>query len=422
MYKNPFLVSTLCLIFYGVIANIFLLDGFSIGKILIALLLLISVVITISVFYKEYYKLKKSIPNYTYVLICIIILINAINIFRSIFTSDTGESIFTIFGNPFSIPALFTPLAICYGIQLKNIRLLLPVLIWSAYIGVLLLIIGNALNFRLESDLFMLVPITLLYTSQFLVPFSSYVKKYQRLAIYLICLLDLAYIGIFLGSRATILRISFLFLIVFFIGTFRRYGLFLARSVVITMLVFLSVTFSWSITTGESPFEYALNSIQDSEGGDNNVSSKVDTRTFLYTELYSDLVNTSTLMFGKGASGRYFSNYFDDIKGIEAPSRLTVEVGILGILLKTGLVAAVLNLIIFTSAAFMALWRSNNSLVLLAGVILSIHIFILFSENIYSYDLYNYLIWFFVGMCLSKEIRNLSNRQIITIITSDKYT
>ena len=188
------------------------------------------------------------------------------------------------------------------------------------------------------------------------------------------------------------------------------------------MLVFLSVTFSWSITTGESPFEYALNSIQDSEGGDNNVSSKVDTRTFLYTELYSDLVNTSTLMFGKGASGRYFSNYFDDIKGIEAPSRLTVEVGILGILLKTGLVAAVLNLIIFTSAAFMALWRSNNSLVLLAGVILSIHIFILFSENIYSYDLYNYLIWFFVGMCLSKEIRNLSNRQIITIITSDKYT
>ena len=158
------------------------------------------------------------------------------------------------------------------------------------------------------------------------------------------------------------------------------------------------------ITTGESPLESYLSSSIDSD-------LQTDTRTFLYKELYSDLEENNQLLIGKGANGSYYSDYFSNAPE-ESAFRNNIEVGVLGMLLKGGLISVFLNLTLLVIAIFLSFFRSNNTFVTAVGFILIAHTILLFIENYYSYSSYNYAIWFFIGVCLSKDTRQMNNLDI----------
>tara|TARA_B110000090_G_scaffold159286_1_gene175487 strand:- start:1260 stop:2015 length:756 start_codon:yes stop_codon:yes gene_type:complete len=136
-----------------------------------------------------------------------------------------------------------------------------------------------------------------------------------------------------------------------------------------------------------------------------------DTRTFLYLEVFDDLVTNNNLLFGKGANGKYYSKYFNETGG-DTDNRLTVEVGVLSILLKVGLVGLILYLFILSTSIYYAFFRSNNYYILCIGYMIFVYTIVLFIKNPLAYSCSNIFIWFFIGTSFSSEIRKMSNMEI----------
>jgi len=125
------------------------------------------------------------------------------------------------------------------------------------------------------------------------------------------------------------------------------------------------------------------------------------------------------MIIGKGANGRYYSDYFSTVEG-DSPIRLNIEVGFLGLLLKGGMIAVILNLMLLIIAIYHAFFKSKNIFIVSIGFILLVHTILLFVENVISYSNYNFIIWYFIGICLSQKIRMLNNNQIKVILNTTK--
>jgi len=211
-----------------------------------------------------------------------------------------------------------------------------------------------------------------------------------------------------LGVRTMMLREFLLFICLFGAYLYSKFKIKSILRLSFLVLIVPIILFQYSIETGESAFE--ILGFQEAES-----DLSTDTRTFLYKEVFSDLIDTNQLLVGKGANGRYFSEFFTNDLGIIA-DRESVEVGILAILLKGGLIAVFLYLAILFLAIYYAFFKSNNSYVVGLGLMLTLYVVLLFIENILNYSSYNLWLWFFIGICLSKKIRIMNNREITLLL------
>lgn len=138
-----------------------------------------------------------------------------------------------------------------------------------------------------------------------------------------------------------------------------------------------------------------------------------DTRTFLYTELFSDL-NLKDLLIGKGFLGTYFSEYFLMIQKAGETNgdhfiRFSVEVGFLELILKGGFTLYVLFTFPLLYAAIKGIFKGyNNKLVFMFSVYILNEIYLMFFENIPSFTL-NYFILFFLSGYVLKKTRNIKS-------------
>jgi O-antigen ligase len=97
---------------------------------------------------------------------------------------------------------------------------------------------------------------------------------------------------------------------------------------------------------GESIFEL----IMGNSGNEySQLDPTVDTRTFLYYEVFQDLKSNEAFLFGKGLNAGYYSASFVTY------NRPIVEVGFLQIILKMGIVGFLLYVIVILRALFRAL-------------------------------------------------------------------
>jgi len=160
-----------------------------------------------------------------------------------------------------------------------------------------------------------------------------------------------------------------------------------------------------SIQTGRSAIQTYTSKFQDKQ-------MKIDTRTFLYVEVFEDLILNNNLIFGKGANGKYYFSYAEG----DDENRLTVEVGVLFYLLKGGIIALILNVLLLIMAIYYAFFRSSNYYIVAIGFVLLVHTILLFIENIPVYSLYNILTWILIGLCASKNFRSLNNQQVTALI------
>ena len=150
------------------------------------------------------------------------------------------------------------------------------------------------------------------------------------------------------------------------------------------------------LETGISVFYY----IGERYGAD----SSFDTRTLLYVEVLNDLASNNALLLGKGALGRYFSDYFYYLAdGGDFHLRMGVESGFLMMMLKAG------GLFVFTYAGLLlhsiykCLKYGMNKYCMLFACILASHFFMLFIYEIPVFNLKHVLFWVIIVFCNNKD-------------------
>lgn len=132
--------------------------------------------------------------------------------------------------------------------------------------------------------------------------------------------------------------------------------------------------------------------------------SEEDTRSPVEECFYSDL-QTQDWVFGKGIKGVYYCPFVDedDITGY----RDLIETDYLNIILKGGLVNLGLLLLILVPAMFKGLFFSKNILSKAAGLWILVWVICLYPANVSTFTLNYMLVWISVGICYSREIRNM---------------
>ncbi len=402
---NKFKIFLLLIILYEMSMIVFRLDGISVSKMIITSFIWISVILAISVFVARYKKIKTNSPNFAFRLLIILIFWYSINIIRGFF--GESASITTLLGNVYTSLAFLTPFVIGFSFKKENIYHLHNYFFKILKLGFLLFPVFFILGGGLLNRIQLRVLILLLLPVVFLMTTINFEERKKQVFIFIILTL-LSYIAFGLSNRTMIIR-EFLLIIGFLaLFLYRKFHFKWILKTTYVLLILPLVFIQYSIQIGESAIQQNLSKIQDDE-------LSTDTRTFLYMEVYEDLVENKQLVYGKGANGTYYSNYFSSAEG-DSETRLTLEVGVLSLLLKTGLIGVTLYLLLLFISIYFAFFRSHNYYVVGVGLMLFIHVILFFVENIISFSSYNLFVWFFIGVCLSKEVRSMSNLEIKNII------
>ena len=399
----------LCLI-YELFMLSFPLTGTSITKVIITSFLWISVLLSLSVFFNNFKIIKKKITALPFFILLFYIIVNFVSLIRGF--SNSG-SISTLLGNPYTGLALFLPILVGYSVKYTYINILIKQFFVLLKIGLVLFFIFLFFSGGLFSELQLKVLNNLFLSVLFLITIFSYFNLKQRVII-LLSVLCLIYLGYDLESRSMLIRIILLIISGFGLYIQKRLNSRLISKLGFA-LIFITLFISYSsITSSKSFFDNILSSSAPS-----SVNTS-DTRTFLYVEVLSDLISENSIVFGKGANGVYYSQYFDETKG-DTANRLTVEVGVLAILLKTGLVGLIAYLALIIIAIYQAFFISKNNFVKGFGFLLLVYFIVLFFENLVAYSFYNFLVWFSIGVCLSSDIRKLSESDLKNKIKFKNY-
>lgn len=143
-----------------------------------------------------------------------------------------------------------------------------------------------------------------------------------------------------------------------------------------------------------------------SEGEVQNLAA--DTRTFLYQEVFTSLIDNQTLVTGEGASGKYKSAWFNE----HGTGRFASEVGFLNIILYSGIIGIAIYAIFLITVAYYALYRSNNWLSKMLGVMIGIRWLLCFIEEFTQFDLNFFFFWLVLGLLSSNKFRSLNDSEV----------
>lgn len=135
--------------------------------------------------------------------------------------------------------------------------------------------------------------------------------------------------------------------------------------------------------------------------------STVDTRSFLFTELFSDMKDSDYIL-GRGYLGTYYSPYFKEWQGDTGDSfnRFTVEVGFLNIILKGGIILLIINILVFFKSIYIGFMNYKpNTFKFLISLWLFIEFAMLSIENMPSFGVHFFFIWILIGI-LNNQIKN----------------
>lgn len=161
-------------------------------------------------------------------------------------------------------------------------------------------------------------------------------------------------------------------------------------------------TFSFSIAAGLVALQLVSFALPD--------TWQTDTRTFLFEELIGDF-SQYDLVFGRGAMGTYFSEYFYTIaeKGIEggdAAVRQVSEVGYLHILLKAGLVGIAAIVLLKIRVLSLVGHLADYRLTFGATVFFLLHLLAMFIGYHLSFDSFQIFPYMIAGWIISEAKRN----------------
>lgn len=134
-----------------------------------------------------------------------------------------------------------------------------------------------------------------------------------------------------------------------------------------------------------------------------------DTRSNVELCFYDDM-KTDDWIFGKGANGQYFCPNIEENQITNY--RSIIETGYLQIILKGGIISLSLLLLIMIPACIKGLFFSRNILSKAAGIWIFLFLLKLYPQTAISFDLSYLLVWISVGICLSRDIGKVPDKNL----------
>ena len=366
----------------------FVPQGFSLLKITIVLMLLMSVfLLTVFVVKKE--DQTFYIHPYFKFLLFLLFLWSFFTIFKSL--SFSSVDILTLFGNYLMGWAWITPLAIVFGLNIFNWMEIFSFLGQLLLIGIILAIVLIPLSGSQYTggivewvQFFPILFLTYFYQKTF----------YQKIVLGAIIVFTV--LSIYNEQRVNAL---YLVLVIFFISIeyLRQSNIDKFKKVFFSIFLSLFILF----LTIEVPTVY------DKVMSDRTAS--MDTRTFLFVEMFSDM-SLYEQTVGRGALGTYYSPYFAmlqraKVKGGDSSTRSVNEIGYLEMVLKGGYIMVALYLLILVPAAYLGIFKSNNTIARMSGYLILLYL-IIWGISYYPVFSAEYLLlWMAVGTAISPHAR-----------------
>jgi hypothetical protein len=134
-----------------------------------------------------------------------------------------------------------------------------------------------------------------------------------------------------------------------------------------------------------------------------------DTRTGVELYFYEDMKPMDWII-GRGINGKYYCPNVDEDE--VSNYRSVIETGYLQIILKGGVVSLGLLLLITVPAIFKGIFYSSNILSKAAGIWILLALLSLYPATVDTFSMRYILMWISVGICYSKEIRNIPDSLI----------
>jgi len=139
------------------------------------------------------------------------------------------------------------------------------------------------------------------------------------------------------------------------------------------------------------------------------ITGRIDdnTREGLFPAFFSDMTSQD-LIYGKGFDGTYYAPGNE----VDKDYRSEIECGYLQMLLKGGVINLVLFLLIAFPAIFLGFFKSNNIICKTSGTIVLLWLIDMFPWGMPGLSIRYILLWTCIGICYSKELRNLTETEI----------
>ena len=379
------------LVVFWILNSFFPLQGLSIEKVVISLVLLGSVMCFVLQIIKQ--KEQRKLDRISTVLLGALFFWCLFTIARGV-TSDSGR-LFTLVANP-EVGGLvwLLPFAVYIGRQPGILQALLPTFRTHAVIGLGLVVLTIASVIILDAtprELPVKVGLILFYAAP-LVLLTGIGNQFDRW-LNLVGLGLSAFAHYLLVNRADFaLAIVVLMLALAFgrVRDFRRLSL---RSIMLVALASGSILLSYeSIVTKLSKDWFQ------------------DTRSFLWKEMQADFSGNDWIV-GRGALGIYYSPFFrakmraKELGG-DSPYRQVNEIGYLHIALKAGII----GIIVYFSTVFCAIRKSltakKTRILIGVSLILILHLFELAVVGQASFQPSRVLLWILIGFSIYNNINN----------------
>ena len=196
-------------------------------------------------------------------------------------------------------------------------------------------------------------------------------------------------IAIIAGRRSS----SFAYVLVFIASYFVVFRKSVSATINSILLVLIGVAFIYQ--TGLLDFFIAK--IED------------DSRSGVVENFYVDM-DYYGWIFGRGALGTYYdpASLFEHIDG----NRTEIETGYLNMILKGGIIYLVLYVIVLLKAFYKGYFKTNNDFTKAFACICLITCIELIPYGIQSFNLKYLIIWLGVGLCLNRQVRLMTNKEI----------
>lgn len=137
----------------------------------------------------------------------------------------------------------------------------------------------------------------------------------------------------------------------------------------------------------------------------------VDTRSFLYILVQEKLEASKSVVGGVGLAVSYWDDFNaeSNVNELRKIGRTSTESGLLNVYFWGGIIGAFLYSMIYWMAAYYGIFRSKNNFCKLIGLFIIFRWVISFVDEPNGWVCSNIMLYFFMGICLNKKIRNLDD-------------
>ncbi|HEY4111798.1 hypothetical protein [Puia sp.] len=344
---------------------------------------------------------RNNIPKPVYILFVTFLGWNIITIARGVFSAAGYWDWKFLLLN--SLLFFLIPLSFFVGKHLPFAQLVFKyVLKYLFLFGFVTIPLALVANRELYSRL--MIPIS------FFILFIPWLKgRWKKLIVLVAC----ASILVVIDFRTNIIKIglSMLVLLLYF---FRNYLRWLVKPVHAVLFLAPIVLFYLGITGSYNIFAQAEKSgsytVKAQKGDLGEVNLTGDTRTFLYEEVLSTLYTNGSVMAGEGATGTYTTEYFETAD--DTGRRYGSEVGVLNLALYSGTIGVLIYLGVLFSCSWYAIYRSNNFLCKMLGLVLAVRWLLFFVEEFTNFDLNTFFLWLIMGLVANSNFRSMGNAEV----------